>query len=53
MQDSRLPTAEIGAVKIFSGLLDVPSEDMPFGRFEFLIFLNQANELRIADHFIR
>ena len=26
---------------------------MSFGRLVFLVFLDQANELRIADHFIR
>ena len=31
----------------------MPSEDVSFGRLVFLVFLDQANELRIADHFVR
>ena len=53
MQDNRRRTAQIQAVKTLSRLVDVPPHDVSFGRPEFLVFPNQAREIRVPNHFIR
>ncbi len=52
MQDSRIRTVQIQAVKGLSRLVDVPPRNVSFVWPEFLVFLNRVNEPRVADKFI-
>ena len=53
VQDNCLRSFQVQAVKTLSRLVDVPPHDVSFGRPEFLVFPNQAREIRVPNHFIR
>ena len=53
MQDSRLRTIQVQAAESLSCLVHVPPHDVSFLWPEFLVFPNQAREIKVANNLIR